>query len=444
MPHTKPADILPPIALVRIETLIRLRWLAILGQTLTILFVAFALEFPLPWVLCLSLVALSALLNVILAGRFKSNHRLESGRMFALLAFDILQLGLLLYLTGGLQNPFAVLLMAPVIVSATSLPMRHILLLGSFAAVVTTALIYLHHPLPWFAGHELKMPRVYVTGMWVAIVSTLGFTAVYTFRVAEEARRLAQALAATELVLQREQHLTALDGLAAAAAHELGTPLATIALVSKEMVHALPEDSPLREDARLLRAQAARCREILQKLTSLSSENEGIMETLSLNALVEEAVTPLRELGVGVTVERRGDGSPPPKLNRNPAILYGLGNLIDNAADFSKEQVRVIMDWDEDSVSVAIEDDGPGFDGELFPRLGEPFVTTRPARSDDGEQGLGLGVFIAKTLLDRSGADVDFANLHDAHGKVCGARVGVRWPRHAIDLRFQEPANKAD
>lgn len=432
--HTKnPADILPPIALVRTETLIRLRWLAILGQTLTILFVAFALEFPLPWFICLSLVALSALLNIALSRRYRSTHRLESSKVFALLAFDIMQLGILLYLTGGLQNPFAVLLMAPVIVSATSLPMRHILLLGSLAGIVTTTLIYVHHPLPWFAGHELKMPLVYVTGMWVAIVSTLGFTAVYTFRVAEEARRLAQALAATELVLQREQHLTALDGLAAAAAHELGTPLATIALVSKEMVHALPADSPLREDAVLLRSQAARCREILQKLTSLSSENQGIMETQSLNALVEEVVAPLRELGVKFSVERQGDGGPSPKIARNPAILYGLGNLIDNAADFSISLVRVTTDWDEETISVVIEDDGPGFKPELFLRLGEPFVTTRPADSGDGEQGLGLGLFIAKTLLDRSGAEVVFANRQSEEGGT-GARVTVTWPRPLLDL----------
>lgn len=274
-------------SLIRVDTLIRLRWYAIVGQAGAVMVVAMGLGYEVPWSICLLLIAASAGLNILLTWRFKTSHRLEPNDAFTLLAFDIAQLGVLLWLTGGLRNPFAILLLAPVIVSATSLYERHTVGLGLLAIAVISLLAFFHLPLPWDPTNPLFLPDLYVGGVWVALVCTLLFTGIYVFRVAEEARKLANALSATELVLQREQHLSALDGLAAAAAHELGTPLATIALVSKEMLHALPEDDPMREDAALLRSQAERCRDILGKLTSLSSEGETIIEEQSLSALVE-------------------------------------------------------------------------------------------------------------------------------------------------------------
>lgn len=277
-------------SLIRIDTLIRLRWYAIIGQAGSVVVIAMGFGYAIPWSICLLLIAASAGLNILLTWRFKTSHRLEPNDAFTLLAFDVAQLGVLLWLTGGLRNPFAVLLLAPVIVSATSLYKRHTVGLGLLAIVVISLLAFFHLPLPWDPSNPLILPDLYVGGVWGALVCTLLFTGIYVFRVAEEARKLGNALTATELVLQREQHLSALDGLAAAAAHELGTPLATIAVVSKEMLHALPEDDPMREDAALLRSQAERCREILGKLTSLSSEGETIIEEQSLSALVEEEV----------------------------------------------------------------------------------------------------------------------------------------------------------
>ena len=431
VPDQPELDQLHSPVLIRVDTFIKLRWLAILGQTNAVIIVAFGLGYDMPWALCLGLIAVTAALNVVLSGRFSGRHRLPGERIFSLLAFDIIQLGLLLFLTGGLQNPFSILLMAPVIVSSTSLRLKHTLILGGLAAIITTLQVFFYLPLPWRPGEAFQLPLVYVFGVWVAFMCTLGFTAIYAFRVAEEARKLANALTATELVLQREQHLKALDGLAAAAAHELGTPLATIALVSKEMMNAIPADNAMRDDAELLRSQATRCREILQKLTSLSSDDERIIQTQSLKALVEEVVAPLRDFGVMISVNHTGDG-PAPKTRRNAAIEYGLGNLLDNAVDFANEQVSVKTSWSTDLVSIRITDDGPGFPADLVGRLGEPFVSAREKTDEvhsTRDHGLGLGLFIAKTLLERGGAVLDFSNSSAGHG-ACAI---VSWPREQFE-----------
>ena len=229
----------------RLDTLVRLRWLAVGGQTGAVLLVRFALGFPLPAELCLIVIGLSAALNLALRARYPATLRVGQWPAVALLAYDVVQLSALLYLTGGLENPFALLLLVPVIVSATTLPPRPTILLGLTVVAAATVLVTSHWPLPLPNG-GLPLPLIYVIGVWVALVSACVFTGVYAFRVAEEARNLARALNATEMVLAREQHLYALDGLAAAAAHELGTPLATIALVAKELEREFPRQSARR------------------------------------------------------------------------------------------------------------------------------------------------------------------------------------------------------
>src|SRR4051812_18983655 len=285
----------------RLNTLIRLRWLAIFGQSAAVLIVAYGFSFPLPVSLCFVLIAAAAWLNVALALRFPAAHRLTPWSALGILMFDATQLAGLLYLTGGLTNPFSVLMSVPVVISATSLPVRSTASLGAFVVVAATLLTFYHLPLPWFPGSELAMPYVYVAGMWLAVVSSIAFTGMYAWRVAEEARLLANALSATELVLQREQHLSAIDGLAAAAAHELGTPLATIALVSREMEKALGNDERFREDVTLLRSQSERCREILKRLNSLSSEMDTPLMRLPLRSMIEEVIAPHRDFGITIT-----------------------------------------------------------------------------------------------------------------------------------------------
>lgn len=411
----------------RLNTLIRLRWLAIVGQSAAVLIVAYWLGFPLPVSLCFALIALSAWLNLFLAFRYPATHRLPPRFALGILLFDALQLAGLLYMTGGLTNPFSLLMTVPVVISATSLPARWTLLLGLLVVSMATLLVFFHLPLPWFPGVSLSMPFIYVAGMWMAVVSSIAFTAVYAYRVAEEARLLANALAATELILQREQHLSALDGLAAAAAHELGTPLATIALVAKEMERALGGDDRFREDVTLLRSQSERCREILKRLTSLSTEGEAHLARLPFTSLVEEIVAPHRDFGIRISLEPGERQGPEPVGRRNPGVIYGLGNLVENAVDFAREAVALRWTWNEARVELSVVDDGPGFPAEVLDRIGEPYMSKRKPGAGGG--GLGLGLFIAKTLLERSGARVTFGNAGEP-GK--GAMVRVVWPRDAF------------
>lgn len=412
----------------RLNTLIRLRWLAIIGQSATVIAVAFWLDFPMPVPECFILIALSAWLNLHLALRYPATHRLPPQAALGILTFDALQLAGLLYMTGGLTNPFSLLMSVPVIISATSLPLRLTAILGTLVVTMATLLGFLHLPLPWYADTDLAMPIVYVAGMWMAVVSSIAFTGIYAYRVAEEARLLANALSATELVLQREQHISALDGLAAAAAHELGTPLATIALVAKEMERALGKDERYAEDVTLLRSQSERCREILKQLTSLSSENEAHMARLPFTSLVEEMTAPHRDFGIDIHMQPDATEGPEPVGRRNPGVIYGLGNLVENAVDFARQAVTIRWRWDAASVGLSILDDGPGFPAEVLDHIGEPYMSRRPAGSS-GSGGLGLGLFIAKTLLERSGATLAFGN---SGGEGKGARVDVVWPRHAF------------
>lgn len=408
----------------RLNTLIRLRWLAIVGQSLTVLVVAYGLKFPLPVSMCFALIACSAWMNLLLTFRYPAAHRLTPFSAFAILTFDSLQLAGLLHMTGGLTNPFSLLMTVPVVVSATSLPLRLTALLGALVIVAATLLVFYHLPLPWHEGAPLAMPFIYVAGMWMAVFCSIAFTAIYAFRVAEEARLLANALAATELVLQREQHLSALDGLAAAAAHELGTPLATITLVAKEMEKALGEDPKYGEDVKLLRSQSERCREILKRLTSLSSESEVHLSRLPLTSLVEEVTAPHRDFGISIKLRPGERIGSEPVGRRNPGVIYGLGNLVENAVDFARKNVTIRWKWNEAAVSFSIIDDGPGFPPEIIDRIGEPYMSTRQGTEAGG--GLGLGLFIAKTLLERSGATLDFRNSSEP-GE--GAIVQISWPR---------------
>jgi two-component system sensor histidine kinase RegB len=413
---------------VRLDTLVRLRWLAIIGQSTAVLVVYYGLDFDLPIYACVAAIILAAWLNVALRLRFHMTQRLEPDRAAWLLAFDIAELAVLLFLTGGLQNPFAFLFLGPVLLSATALPPRFTLLLGGFAVACATVLVFVHYPLPWDSEDPLQLPPIYMIGVWMCILLAIGFIGVYAWQITEESRQLSDALAATELVLAREQHLSQLDGLAAAAAHELGTPLSTISVIARELERAIAADAPHGDDVRLLREQAKRCRDILAKLTELSAGGEPF-DRMRLTALIEEVVAPHRNFGVTIDVITPSDRAAEPVGARNPAILYGLGNLLENAIDFAHDRVLVDAKWDEDSVAVTISDDGPGFAPEILTRIGEPYVTSRRHHlNDTGEEptGLGLGFFIAKTLLERSGATLSFENRAIPER---GAVVRLHWSR---------------
>jgi two-component system, sensor histidine kinase RegB len=431
----------------RLQTIVRLRWLAVLGQGLTVIGAYWVLGIELPIAGCLAVIALSALLNVALRLRYPASKRLTSSFAFVMLGYDILQLAVLLYLTGGLQNPFAFLLIAPVTVSASTLPLGITAALGALTIVAATVLTSFHHSLPWFDNTKLLLPFPYVMGVWAAVVSGILFIGFYSWRTAEEARRMARALAAAELVLAREQKLSALDGLAAAAAHGLGTPLATIAVVTKELMRGARPEDPHYDDLALLRAQAERCRDILAEIGGGGEQRDLIVSRLSLSHLIEEVVAPHRLMAVPIEIEigPKPDASrrvtrPEPICERNPGMIHGLGNLVENAVDFAAGKVKVEARWSNDEVRILIADDGTGFPPNVLEQLGEPFVTTRPAQSAgpdpaDEHIGMGLGFFIAKTLLERSGARLELANRLPPEG---GAAVTVVWPR----AKFEQAPEK--
>ncbi len=414
----------------RVDTLVKLRWLALLGQAAALVVTHFGLHFSLPLGPCLLVIAASAWLNIGLRLRFGRIERLEDVPAAAMLGYDILQLTALLYLTGGIENPFSMLYLAPIMISAVSLSGRITWVLTLLMIAAASALTFQHYPLPWFPGERLKLPLIYDAGIWAAIVVGAAFIAFYASRVAVEARKLADALAATELVIAREQHLTQLDGLAAAAAHELGTPLATITLIVRDLQKQISANDPLAEDLNLLAQEAGRCRSILGTLTSLGDGGD-IFDEMSLGLLIEEVASPQRDFGVRISISKDGEG-PEPSCRRNPGILYGLGNLIENAIDFAASEVRIAAHWDAARVTITIEDNGPGFSPDVVGRVGDPYITTKTDRRSKSEEGagLGLGLFIAKTLLERSGATVKAENRIPP---ATGAVITISWDRATFE-----------
>src|ERR1700723_2452965 len=367
------SDFRHPRQYVRLDTILRLRWLAVLGQLGAIFIGAPGLELHLPVAPCVIIVGLSALLNLVLQIAFNPMRRLEPSFAAALLALNIVELAALLFFTGGLENPFSFLFLAPGLISATALPIRLTISLGMLAVACASALVFFHLPLPWDSDDPLVLPPIYLLGVWFSILIALGVGSVHAFQVTEESRKLSDAPAATELVLTREQHLTQLDGLAAAAAHELGTPLSTIFLIARELERTVADNSPLAGDLKTLREQTQRCRDILAKITQLSASGAPF-DRMPLSTLIEETVAPHRDFDVAIKVRIAVAGTPEPVGMRNPAIIYGGGNILENAVDFARTAVEVNAWWNTEAVEIVISDAGPGIAPDLLKRIGEPYL----------------------------------------------------------------------
>lgn len=420
----------PLFGRVRLRTLIVLRWLAVTGQTITVFGVHFVLGFELPLALCLAVIAASAALNLVIAFTQPVQRFATERESFAQLAYDVLQVIALVGLTGGTANPFAFVVAAPVLIGVAALPVRWWVTLAVLTIAGSLAISVWHKPLPWneWAG-PLSLPTLYQAGLWLALVITIAFTAIYAWRVGSEARRMGAALAATQSVLAREQRLSALGALSAAAAHELGTPLATIQLTAKEMARAL-QDPELRDDAALLVSQAERCRDILKRLSQAPSDTDQMHDRMALADLLDEAAAPLKGLGAQIITDCAG-AEDMPRLRRRPELIYALGNFVENAVDFARSEVVLTARWSADSLTITITDDGPGFPPDILSKLGEPYISTR--RHEPGPGGLGLGVFIATTLIERLGGVVRFDNRPGRSG----ALVEMVLPRKGLELGHQ-------
>ncbi len=400
----------------RLRTLILLRWMAIAGQVAAILVASQIYGLDLPMGLTAFAVGLSVIANILLVMLFPENRRLTEAEAFLMLLFDLGQLAFLIFLTGGLTNPFAILVLAPVTISASVLRLRSTLALGTLAILVVTAALFWHVPLSFGDGRELVIPPLFVFGFWLSIVIGILFLGLYSRRVATEMRSMSEALLATQMALAREQKLTDLAGVVAAAAHELGTPLATIKLVSAELIEELEGQPHLQEDARLIRAQADRCRDILRDM-GRAGKDDRHMRHAPLSAVLREAAEPHLARGKEVSftfAATQDGGGEQPSVQRRPEVIHGLRNLVQNAVDFARSQVWVEGEWTARRIIVRITDDGDGFPPSVIGRIGDPFVRARRPDPDPeqrpGYEGMGLGLFIAKTLLERSGAELSFAN----------------------------------
>ena len=413
------------------RTLVGLRWVALAGQAAILAVVGEILKFHAPYLACAVVVGVGGVLNLVLTVTPIGQRTARDGEAAAQLAFDILQLAALLYLTGGIANPFALLMIGPVTLAGASLPLRYASALAGLAIAATLALALSAMPLPWAPSLTLQLPIIYRLGLAVALVAGIAFAAGYAHQAAAEAARMELALNVTEAVLAREQRLSALGALAAAAAHELGTPLATIAVVAKEMARETPE-GPLRDDAELLIAQAQRCRDILRRLAELPDASDTVHERMSLLQFLREVVEPYaKEEAVRVEAVVTGAaGVEAPDVWRWPEVLHAMTSLVENAFDFARNEILVTARFDATTVAVEVRDDGPGFSAQVLAKLGEPYVTSRPGAegSRTGHIGMGLGFFIAKTLLERTGAVVEFKN-----GRRGGAIVAARWQRSRIE-----------
>jgi two-component system sensor histidine kinase RegB len=424
---------------VRMRTLNLWRWLGVAGQLLAIVIVFFGLGFELEAGWCFAIIALSALFNLLLLWTYPPSALLSERDAVAFLGFDILQLTALLSFTGGIENPFTLLYIAPAVICATNLSLFATAVLGGLSLICIIFITAVHAPLPWYPGEQLVLPSLYVAGSFLSLIIGLSITTVYAWRTAHDARSLQAALAATQGVLAREQRLSDLGALAAATAHELGTPLGTITVVARELERDMPPDSPWAEDIRLLRSQAERCRDILKRLSHQDAEDDTAANRLPMSALLAEIAAPHEGFGPSIEIRNRGDEDP--ETRRALELVHCLGNMVENAVDFA--QSKVVLSWSasESEFLFEIADDGPGFDAAILDRLGEPYLTTRADARErdvaepvnahaDGHEGLGLGIFITKTLVERAGG-----TFRTANGPTGGALVSIAWPRRPLERR---------
>lgn len=434
---------------VRLRTLVMLRWMAITGQAATVLIATQVLDFQLPLALCALAISGSVSFNIIAHIVHPAEKRLSERGTLASLFFDLMQVVVMLMLCGGLSNPFAVLILAPVTIAATALRLRSTILISVAALFCIPIVSQFYLPLVQLDGSVLQVPPLLRFGFAAALAIGVVFVALYSRRVTVESYAMSEALSATQIALSREQRLAAIGGIAAAAAHELGTPLATIKLVAGELANDLKDHPELSEDVALIKSEADRCGAIMKDL-SQGGRDDSHVKHAPISAVIEEAAQPHARRGKEILIRVNGEladdvGDDQPTIQRSPELIHGLRNAIQNAVDFASSTVWVDVAIVEERLRMAVGDDGPGFSPDILPRLGEPYVSTR-ARGDrrnvEGQyEGMGLGLFIARTLLERTGATLAFANGSDARRRASvqpeadverilppGAIIEMTWP----------------
>ena len=403
------------------KTLVNLRWIAITGQIIAINFVHFFLKLDLPYIETHIIIFIGLITNIVLQFNIKTNQLKDLSSSF-FLVYDLLQLTALLYLTGGIFNPFALLIIIPTIVSSTFLSMGTTIILGTLTIGLLFILKEYHKTFPGLDIYNFNFPEYYLAGALVSIIIGLVFLSYFGIRFSGETKKRSEALDKLKQVMAKEYELDSLDGQAAAAAHSLGTPLATISVVAKELKKEIGDKSKHSKDLDLLISQSKRCSNILKKISKKEIGDDQFFNLIKVESLLEEIIISFKETSdKKISLLENGDKN---KINikRSPEIVFGLRNFIGNAIKFADKEVRIKLISDEKNLVLIVNDDGPGFAEDIIKLIGEPYLKSKSKQIND-KAGLGLGIFLGKTLLERKKAQLTFFNKED----LKGATVKIAW-----------------
>ena len=403
------------------KTLVFLRWIAIIGQLIAINLVFFGLQLNFPIFIAYIIILIGFSTNLFLQFKIKS-IQLKDLDAIIFLIYDLIQLSILLYLTGGISNPFSILLIVPTIVSSTFLSVGTTIILGLLTLIFLFLLTIFHYPLPGIHEYSFTFPAYYLLGFFIAIIIGLVFLSYFGIRFAGESKKRSEALNKLQEILSKEYELESLGGQAAAAAHSLGTPLATISVVATELKKEIGDDKDYSKDIDLLISQTKRCSEKIKKISKKQIKEDKFISSIKLEDLIEEIILSFKETSSkDISLIFDNDKN---KINtqRSPEIIYGLRNFIGNAVKFSKSKVNIILESDEKNIEITINDDGPGFPEDIKSVIGEPYIKSK-SEELTLNSGLGLGTFLGKTLLERKMANLSFSR----DKKLGGASVSISW-----------------
>ena len=409
------------------KTLVNLRWIAIIGQLIAINFVYFFLNLDLPIIETHIIIIVGFTTNIVLQFKIKTNQ-LKDFNSALFLFYDLLQLSTLLYLTGGIFNPFSLLIIIPTIVSSTFLSMGTTIILGTLTISSLFFLKEYHKILPGLDGYNFNFPEYYLAGALVSIIIGLVFLSYFGIKFSGETKKRSEALDKLQQVMAKEYELDSLGGQAAAAAHSLGTPLATISVVAKELKKEIGDRSKHSKDLDLLISQAKRCSEILKQISKKEIVDDQFINLIKVEDLLEEIIISFKEnTDKKITLFENEDKN---KINikRSPEIVYGLRNFIGNAIKFADNEVTIKLTSDDETIKLSINDDGPGFAEDIIKLIGEPYLKSKSKKTNN-KAGLGLGIFLGKTLLERKNARLSFSNKEDLKGAV----VRISW--NILDIK---------
>jgi len=409
------------------KTLVNLRWIAITGQLIAINFVFFFLQLDLPIIEAHIIIFIGFITNIFLQFIIRTNQ-LKDLDSFLFLVYDLLQLSGLLYLTGGIFNPFSLLIIVPTIVSSTFLSMGTTIILGTLTIALLFFLKEYHKVLPGLDAYSFNFPEFYLAGVLVSIIIGLVFLSYFGIRFSGETKKRSEALDKLQQVMAKEYELDSLGGLAAAAAHSLGTPLATISVVAKELKKEIGDKSNHSKDLDLLISQTKRCSDILKQISKKEISDDQFINLIKVEDLLEEIITSFEKTSDKKITLLENEDKNKINIKRSPEIVYGLRNFIGNAIKFAGKEVRIKLISDDQNLVLVVNDDGPGFAEDIIKLIGEPYLKSRSKKIAD-KAGLGLGIFLGKTLLERKKARLTFSNKED----LKGAAVKISW--NILDIK---------